>query len=138
LLHYLQMATEKLAKAYLWGSGSPPPSSHACFVQFLRYLGHIRQGNRERIANLFTFSRYRDFQNWLRRVLEIAYELERLAPALAAGGPNPEYPWPHSQPEAALVDHRFAVWQTLTTGQGRNLMRVIHLAIERFPEYADI
>ena len=38
-LHHLQMVTEKIAKAYFWRSGSPPPKSHAGFVQFLRFLG---------------------------------------------------------------------------------------------------
>ncbi len=37
-LHYLQMVTEKIAKAYLWRKGAPP-KSHAGFVQFLRLLG---------------------------------------------------------------------------------------------------
>ncbi|QDU14408.1 hypothetical protein CA11_22140 [Gimesia maris] len=51
-LHYLQMVTEKIAKAYLWRSGSPPPRSYAGFVHFLRFLGQIRQTDRERIATL--------------------------------------------------------------------------------------
>ncbi len=137
LLHYLQMVTEKIAKAYFWRSGHPPPRSHAGFVQFLRFLGMLRQADRERIANLFSFNRFGDFQNWIRMVLPIAYELERLAPDLANNGPNPEYPWPHAQPTCAPVNHNFGVWISLTTGQGRDLMRVIRIAVERFPEYAD-
>jgi len=136
-LHYLQMVTEKIAKAYFWRSGSPPPRSHAGFVQFLRFLGHVRQRDRERIAILFSFNRFADFQKWIRTVLPIAYDLERLAPDLANDGPNPEYPWPHAQPESAPVNHNFPVWATLTSGQGRDLMRVIHIAVNRFPEYAD-
>src|SRR5208283_5496445 len=38
LLHYLQMATEKLSKAYLWRSGHAPPRTHVGFVRFLRAL----------------------------------------------------------------------------------------------------
>jgi len=136
-LHYLQMVTEKLAKAYFWRSGHMPPRSHAGFVQFLRFLGHVRANDQERIANLFSFSRFADFQNWIRTVLPIAYDLERLAPALANEGPNPEYPWPHAQPVFAPVNYNFPVWTMLTSGQGRDLMRVIRIAIDRFPEYAD-
>ena len=136
-LHYLQMVTEKLAKAYFWRSGSPPPRSHAGFVQFLRFLGHIRQHDRERIAGLFSFNRFTDFQNWIRAHLPIAYDLERLAPDLASDGPNPEYPWPHAEPRTAPVNHNFAVWASLTSGQGRDLMRVIRIAVSRFPEYAE-
>ena len=83
LLHYLQMVSEKLAKAYFWRSDSPPPKNHAAFVQFLRFLGHARPFDRERTAKLFTFKRFSDFQNWIRAVLPIAYQLERISPALA-------------------------------------------------------
>ena len=136
-LHYVQMATEKIAKAYFWRSGSPPPRSHAGFVQFLRFLGHIRKNDRERIANLFSFKRFRDFQNWIRAVMEIAYDLERLAPDLAKDGPNPEYPWPHAEPKTAPANYSFPVWASLMSGQGRDLMRVVRIAVSRFPEYAD-
>jgi hypothetical protein len=136
-LHYLQMVTEKIAKAYFWRSGSPPPRSHAGFVQFLRFLGHVRQNDRHRIANLFSFNRFAGFQNWIRTILPIAYDLERLTPDLANDGPNPEYPWPHAQPSTAPVNHNFAVWTSLRSGQGRSLMSVIHIAVDRFPEYAD-
>jgi hypothetical protein len=137
LLHYLQMVTEKIAKAYFWRSGSPPPRNHAGFVQFLRFLGQIRHDDRERIANLFSFKRFNDFQNWIRAVLPIAYDLERLAPTLANDGPNPEYPWPHERPEFAPATHEFAAWTALTSGHGRDLMRIVRIAVIRFPDYAD-
>ncbi len=117
-LHYLQMATEKIAKAYFWRSGSPPPKSHAGFVQFLRFLGQVKHAERERIAELFSFNRFADFQSWIHAILPIAYELERLTPDLAKEGPNPEYPWPHEQPEHAPADFSFAVWATLTSRAG--------------------
>lgn len=131
------MVTEKIAKAYFWRAGHAPPRSHAGFVQFLRFLGHVRQGDRERIAHLFSFNRFVDFQKWIHKVLPIAYDLERLAPDLANDGPNPEYPWPHAQPESAPVNHKFPIWATLATAQGRDLMRVIDFAVDRFPKYAD-
>lgn len=136
-LHYLQMVTEKLAKAYFWRSGAAPKRSHAGFVHLLRFLGQIRQADRERVAALFAFSRYADFQNWMRSVLPIAYELERLAPALANDGPNPEYPWPQVSPEHAPASFSFPIWSSLTSSQGRHLWRFIHIAIDRFPEFAD-
>jgi len=136
-LHYLQMVTEKLAKAYFWRSGSPPPQSHAGFVQFLRFLGQIPTRDRDRIASLLTFKRFADFQSWIRAVLPMAYDLERLAPALSDNGPNPEYPWPHGDPQFAPANHNFAIWPLLLSRQGRDLMRIVHIAVERFPEYAD-
>jgi hypothetical protein len=136
-LHYLQMATEKLAKAYFWRSSTPPPKSHAGFVQFLRFLGHIRLRDRERVANLFTFKRFLDFQSWIRKAQPIAYDLERLAPDLSNDGPNPEYPWPHANPQHLPALYNFTVWALLKSGPGRDLMRVIQIAVDRFPEYAD-
>jgi len=138
-LHYLQMATEKLAKAYFWRSGSAPPRSHAGFVQFLRFLGsQIPSNDRNRVANLFHFSRSNDFQSWIRSALPMAYDLERISPDLANDGPNPEYPWPHAGPEAAPANHDFTVWHSLISAQGRHLMRMIRIAVEHFPEYADV
>lgn len=136
-LHYLQMATEKLAKAYFWRSNTPPPKSHAGFVQFLRFLGSIRN-DRERIADLFSFKRFEDFQAWLKITSPIAYELERLTPDLANDGPNPEYPWPHARPQFSPVNHRFPVWESLMAGQGRGLLRFLRTAIVSFPQYENV
>jgi len=136
-LHYLQMVTEKIAKAYFWRSGSPPPQRHSGFPAFLRFSGQIRASDRDRIADLFTFKRYSDFQSWIRTVIPIAHQIEHLAPSLSGDGPNPEYPWPHTSPEFTPANHNFAIWPTLTSGRGRDLMRVIHIAVDRFPDYAD-
>lgn len=135
-LHYLQMVTEKLAKAYFWGSGTPPRRTHAVFVQYLRGLGGVPQSQRDRIAEAFGFGRFADLQNWLRDVLPLAYELQNLAPSLALDGPNPEYPWPQDAPQFAPVSFEFDLWTKLTdTGRGRQLMQVIRRAIDRFPSY---
>ena len=81
VLHYLQMTTEKVAKAYYWREGKSPPKSHAGFVQFVRFLGQIRQSSQQnRVAQLFGFQRYSDFQKCLGSFIHIAYDLERLAP----------------------------------------------------------
>jgi len=131
------MATEKLAKAYFWRSGSPPPKNHAGFVQFLRSLGGVQQANRQQVANALAFKSFGDLQNWIQAVLPLAYDLERIAPALANNGPNPEYPWPHNAPTDTPVRSRFAVWDQLAqTGRGRQLIQVIEFAIDRFPVYA--
>ena len=136
-LHYLQMVTEKLGKAYFWRSGTPPPRSHAGFVQFLRFLGGVRASERQQIADIFAFGRFQDFQDWIRTVYPMAYDLERLAPALAQdNGPNPEYPWPHAAPEYAPATFEFNLWKELIeTGRGRQLLRVIEVAVDNFPVY---
>ena len=138
-LHYLQMATEKIAKAYFWRSGSPPQRSHAGFAKFLKFLGQIKgEKDRERIAKLFPFTRFSDFQKWKKDVMPTVHELEHLAPALANDGPNPEYPWPHQRPKFAPVDHNFAIWSFMTSSRGRFLQGIVKVAVNRFPEYADV
>jgi hypothetical protein len=134
-LHYLQMITEKLGKAYFWRSGNAPPKSHAGFVQFMRVLGQARQSERQQVADAFAFKRFADFQKWIRAVLPLVYALERLAPALSHDGPNPEYPWPQAEPQHAPVEFQFDVWNQLNTGRGRQLLQLIEYAVSRFPTY---
>jgi len=137
-LHYLQMVTEKLGKAYFWRSGQPSPKVHTVFVKFLRALGQTRSPDRQRIADIFQFRRFTGFQTWIHSILPLAYELQSLAPALAQdNGPNPEYPWPHLAPRHAPVTFEFDVWTQLSeTGQGRQLLHVIDTAVREFPRYA--
>ncbi len=136
LLHYLQMATEKLSKAYLWRSGHAPPRAHAGFVRFLRALLD-RRAELDRIATVLGFQRQRDMDHWVRNIISLAYSLQNIAPAQAGNGPNPEYPWPHESPAECPARHTFTLWgQLADTGQGRKLMGVIERAIARFDEYA--
>lgn len=139
VLHYLQMITEKLSKAYFWSSNAPPPFSHKGFVQFLRLLGQVRDSDdRKRIAEIFQFARYDDFQTWLRATSPLAYEIERLAPSVAGSGPNPEYPWPHDSPRFAPATHDFGIWRLITAHRGRQMLEFIRTAVIRFPEFADL
>ena len=137
-LHHLQMSTEKLCKAYIWGSGQPPPRSHAGLSLFLRLLGQIARPDRERVARTLGFGRYADFQAWTASAAPLARDVERLAPDLAGDGPNPEYPWPHAAPAETPAEYRFPVWTELQSPRGRNLLRFVRRAVERFPQYADV
>jgi hypothetical protein len=136
LLHYLQMATEKLSKAYLWRSGHAPPKSHTGFVRFLKALLD-RRADLDRIAKTLGFRRREDLDHWVRNIQDLAYSLQNIAPAEAGNGPNPEYPWPHEAPTQCPIDHTFALWNQLTnTGKGRKLMEFVDRAITCFEDYA--
>ena len=138
-LHYLQMSTEKISKAYAWRKQSPPKTSHAGFVIFMRLLTkNNQQQSRNRLANLFGFERFKDFQNRISIALPVAYGMQNLAPTLAKSGPNPEYPWPHDSPEFAPVTYDFSEWRALFTLAGREFLIFVGSAIENFPEYADV
>ena len=130
------MITEKLSKAYFWRSGAPPKKIHTGFGLFMRLLLQVPQSQRQRIAAIFALGRFEDFQNWARLALNFVYAIERLAPALANDGPNPEYPWPHASPQFVPATFDFDVWRQLTdTGRGRQLIQVIQSALEQFPVY---
>jgi hypothetical protein len=59
LLHYLQMATEKLSKAYLWRSRKVPPKSHTGFMRFLKALLDRPAAELKWIAKVLGFGRLR-------------------------------------------------------------------------------
>ena len=88
-LHYLQMASEKLGKAYFRRPSHSPSKSHATFVPFLRAIGSLPKARRGLIADLFQFQSYLGFQVWINAALPLAYDLERLAPALAQDETQP-------------------------------------------------
>ena len=137
-LHYLHMVTEKLGKGYFWRTGRAPRKSHASFVRFLQALDDRPGTDITRIAAILGFGRAQDFENWIPTITPLAYQLERLAPDLAGeNGPNTEYPWPHMEPVCAPVSYEFPIWKQLTeTGRGKQLLKVIDVAVRRFPEYA--
>ena len=137
LLHYLQMATEKLSKAYLWRSGKVPPKTHTGFVRFLKSLLDRRPAELKKIAKSLGFGRPEDLDRWVSSVQHLAYALHNIAPAEARNGPNPEYPWPHEAPAHSPAGHSFSLWvQLRNTGQGRKLIGFIDRAITTFEEYA--
>jgi hypothetical protein len=137
-LHYLQMVTEKLAKAYFWRTGNPPAKKHAGFTQFMKALGSIHQSHQAQahLAASLEFKNFNVLQTWIRSVMPMAYDLERLAPTLAQDGPNPEYPWPHHAPVECPARHQFTLWGQLAgSGQGRRFLHVIEIAVHKFPTY---
>ena len=137
LLHYLQMATEKLGKAYFWRSKKPPPKSHVGFVRFLKALLDRPTAELRWIAKSLGFDRPEDLEKWVSNIQQLAYALQNIAPAEAGNGPNPEYPWPHEAPAHFPAGHKFDLWaQLLNTGQGRKLLEIIDRAIIRFDAYA--
>ncbi len=138
-LHYLQMASEKISKAYLWRAGRPPPRSHVGLMRFLQALlshGHSRS-ERQRIAAIFSYSRPEEMSAWVRQVSPLAHGLQNLTPDLANDGPNPEYPWPHEDPAHCPALHSFELWNRLRdTEPGRRLLKFVRRAIEQFEQYA--
>ena len=89
-LHYLQMSTEKLAKAVdAMQSDRPPVATHLGLVRLLQQLKNATFQERLGYG--------RDTQSFRRLIdslLPLARRIELLAPAVAgANQPNAEYPW---------------------------------------------
>jgi hypothetical protein len=130
-LHYLQMTTEKLGKAALLRSRSARVDSlsrtHKAFVSFLRLAA--RNHNLQRELSMPG----RQLQAYILGVLPIADQIERLAPTLAHDGPNAEYPWEIPSGEVVVpVSYAFPVAEDLRKPEGRKLLRLISVFLERF------
>ncbi len=89
-LHYLQMAMEKLAKAFQSSrSGDPPPKIHTAIVRFLK----ISKGRPEIRRLLGYENNHNAFSSYIDSLLEVAEQIEQLAPIGHQERPNSEYPW---------------------------------------------
>ncbi|SIO43216.1 hypothetical protein SAMN05444166_4673 [Singulisphaera sp. GP187] len=129
-LLYLQMLTEKLAKAYFWRNPGVKVLGHAAFVRFIRSIATNR-----RIAEGIGFRDLVSFGEWIADISDLAYELERLAPALAADGPNTEYPWPRASPTKAPAEYPFAISMRLKSRNGFTLLKMLDVILENFEDW---
>ena len=105
-LHFLQMATEKLAKSFLIGNSSEPPKqTHQALVTFLRIVS-----SRPEIRVRLKFGNDpKQFRAYIDKLLPLAARIEGLAPAGGkTGRVNPEYPWLNPlQKVVCPADYRF-------------------------------
>jgi hypothetical protein len=130
-MHYLQMATELLGKANAWKSG-PVGKSHKALVTFLRSLSSNTKAQRQ----LGYEGQNENWAHTIRKIIPIAESLQKMAPALAEDGPNPEYPWPSNAPANAPVEYTFPIWVELTeTTSGRSLISWIRSLFSTAEEY---
>lgn len=131
-LHYLQMACEKIAKAYRCRDTTTKLEDlltrHvglAKFVETFLSSPATRRAYRGRGAQLQQLSR-------LARTL--AKEIERLAPAVdRAGSPeNAEYPWESEGEVISPCQYSFPRLSLLTTAGGRSFLKLMSRAIQEF------
>jgi hypothetical protein len=121
-LHYLQMASEKLAKAALLASGvelAEVRTTHRVVVKCLRVLRHC--GPLQRAYGLDNDA----WRQMLGSLAPAADSIELLCPALAGSGPNTEYPWSTVDGGEAIAPCRHA-WRP-DPRQNRRTIRLLAL-----------
>lgn len=129
-LHYLQMATEKLGKAMLLAEGieiGKVRSSHKAFTRFLQIVVRHPRVQEELQLSLA------QLRSYIIPLLPLAESIERLAPALAQDGPNPEYPW-QAPSDTIRVPALFSfpIALQLQSPIGRKFLRLVRLLLYRF------
>jgi hypothetical protein len=121
-LHYLQMATEKLAKAAFMALGDPRGEAHT-HRAFSLIPQHLRRGDVAARLGWRDFGRYQDLR---RRASPLFHEIHELNPSVGPQqpggvpqeGPNAEYPWPGRDAAGAVTwevpaDHDFGLLERL-------------------------
>jgi hypothetical protein len=128
-LHFLQMACEKLCKAYLCGQGADPQTLRGSHAYISRPLPIIaRQQFAQESRRIHTDS------TWvIGAIRALARKIELLAPAVNDAGRQPancEYPW--EGPDGTVrvpAEHNFAL-ELLHEKAGRLLLKVLYTAAE--------
>jgi hypothetical protein len=135
-LHYLQMASEKLAKAYRLRETSSPVativSHHTGFTKFIRqYLlsARYREAYRGKTAQLHSL---------IQDAAKLATEIEKLAPAVERQNApeNVEYPWQVGDKVIAPCEWTFAALSLLKAPHGRAFLKTIDIALRDFDDLA--
>ncbi|MBX9585339.1 MAG: hypothetical protein K2X87_33955 [Gemmataceae bacterium] len=134
-LHYLQMCTEKLAKAY-YPDGAAP-TGHAAFRLFARDLPRNPAA-----STALGFASVGDLTRWLGAAQPVVGAMEDLAPSIAdkVGKPNPEYPYPRGNPVNSPAEYPFAVevyshLDTHARATGRPFLTVLELMVATLPSW---
>jgi hypothetical protein len=131
-LHFLQMACEKIAKAYRFRDTDTHDdrltTEHVAFSQFIEsYLGSadIKRRFNEKLQQLRRIRR-------LSR--ELAREIEKLAPAVdrEVSPTNTEYPWEHVGRVVVPCDYSFPNLTFLKEEGGRTFIKLLEAAITEF------
>ncbi len=141
VLHYLQMATEKVAKAAFLKEGKSKfdRGSHVAFSRLRTIM------KRRDIASRLGYQNFTAYREFLVRAQPLCRAIDELNPAVGpqrlGGGPkeseNCEYPWwgPASgggETWHVPAEHRFGLLERLQeAGDGARLLRFIEVLTER-------
>jgi hypothetical protein len=134
-LHYLQMACEKIAKAYRIRDTSAELAGergllrrHVGFEKFMRTFllsPRVQEAYAGRTAQLREVSK---------RVFSLAREIEKLAPAVdqQVSPENAEYPWEADGKIVAPCEHQFPRLSLLREPSGALFLKLLARAVAEF------
>jgi hypothetical protein len=141
-LHYLQMATEKLAKAAFIALGVQVGYrfSHVAFSHIPDHLC------RRDVAHALGWQDFRAYQRFLARTAGLFRAIDELSPGVgpqqpgggSSEGPNAEYPWIARDESGEMTwhapaDQRFDLLDKLhRSGDGATLFLFVRTLLERF------
>jgi hypothetical protein len=128
-LHYLQMASEKIAKAYRCRDTNANVddvlSSHVGFEKFVNSF-LLSPTMKEEYAG-----RRAQLRELLKTARLFAREIEKLAPAVDRihAPENAEYPWARGEEVVTPCDYDYPALSLLTTSRGRTFLNFLARAI---------
>jgi hypothetical protein len=137
-LHYLQMVTEKAAKAAIYALGDQPPRDGHTHKAASRLIHALKRCSIGEVLG-WPRPRFRSYTAMLDSLLPLLGSIERLHPALGPDGPNVEYPW-HGRADDGQAAWRVpAEWPfdvPLRSRQCANLIDFLRQVLNRLPELA--
>lgn len=131
-LHFLQMACEKIAKAYrLRDTPSFTEEDLYSHVIFSRFISNLLTSPQIKQRYYGKDATRKHIEKYARG---LAQSIERLAPAVDWKGTpsNVEYPWVSGLTAVVPTGYRFAVSEQLAKPDGRNFLNLIEIAITDF------
>lgn len=128
-LHFLQMACEKICKAYLCGQSVDPGTLAKSHAYIARTLPNVA---RQQFA--LQHNQTPTDHSWMiRAIRKLAREIELLAPAVKGGGAHPancEYPWVGTDGSVNVpMEHKFHL-DLLYETAGRQLIKALYTAAD--------
>lgn len=114
-LHYLQMSSEKLAKALSCPpDNTPPEKTHYALVGFIRTI------KRRDYSIKFNQLHFTSYKSYIDSIIPFAEKIENLHPSGQVSKPNPEYPWDDSSGKIySPVDFDFSEIKNDRTGMNK-------------------
>lgn len=128
-LHFLQMASEKLAKAILARPGQRPPAKHNAFAGMIKAMPQA-------VARAIGLETNSQIISLRKELLPCARELEELAPSGGVDKPNAEYPWQGPRGVVSPLDYNFRLLSP-NNAPMKKLIKLIDRCLKDFSRGAE-